>query len=90
MADRTIWKGNIHFGDVNVPVKLLTAVKEERIHFHLLHKRDHVKLRQQMVCAYEKKPVPTEEQVKGFEVEDGKYIIVDPEELEQALPKAAG
>jgi DNA end-binding protein Ku len=36
-----------------------------------------------MICAYEKQPVPTEEQSKGFEVEEGKYIIVDPEELEQ-------
>lgn len=89
MADRTIWKGNIHFGDVNVPVRLHTAIKEERIHFHLLHKRDHVKLRQQMVCAYEKKPVPLEEQAKGFEVEEGKYIIVDPSELEQTAPESS-
>ena len=86
MAGGTIWKGNIHFGDVNVPVKMHAAVREERIQFHLLHKRDHAKLRQQMICAYEKKPVPTEEQVKGFEVEDGKYVILDPEELELAAP----
>ena len=87
MAGRAIWKGNIHFGDVDVPVKLHTAVKEERIQFHLLHRRDHVKLRQQMVCAYEKVPVPAEEQVKGFEVEEGKYILVDPAELEQTEPE---
>ena len=85
----TIWKGTIHFGDTDVPVKLHTAVKEERIQFHLLHKRDQVRLRQQMVCAYEKQPVPTEEQSKGFEVEDGKYIIVDPEELEQTAPESS-
>jgi len=89
MADRTIWKGNIHFGDVNLPVKLHIALREERIHFHLLHKRDHVKLRQQMVCAYEKKPVPVEEQAKGFELEEGKYIIVDPSELEQTAPESS-
>jgi DNA end-binding protein Ku len=89
MAGRAIWKGYINFGDVNVPVNLHTAIKEERIQFHLLHKRDHVKLRQQMVCAYEKKPVPVEAQVKGFEVEAGKYIIVDPEELEQADPESS-
>jgi DNA end-binding protein Ku len=87
MAGRTIWKGNIHFGDEDVPVKLHTAIKEERIQFHLLHKRDHARLRQQMVCAYDKSPVPAEEQVKGFEIEDGKYIILDPEELEKAVPE---
>ncbi len=72
-----------------MPVKLHTAVKEERIQFHLLHKRDQVRVRQQMVCAYEKQPVPAEEQSKGFEVEDGKYIIVDPEELEQTAPESS-
>jgi DNA end-binding protein Ku len=87
MAGRAIWKGHILFGDVNVPVNLHTAVREDRIQFHLLHKRDHARLRQQMVCAYENKPAPMEEQAKGFEVEDGRYIIVSPEELEQTAPE---
>ncbi len=89
MAGATIWKGYIHFGDTDVAVKLHTAVREERIQFHLLHKRDQVRLRQQMICAYEKQPVPPEEQTKGFEVEDGKYIIVDPEELEQTASEGS-
>ena len=89
MAGGTIWKGHIHFGDTDLPVKLHTAIREERIQFHLLHKRDHVKLRQQMICAYEKKPVPTEAQAKGFEVEEGKYLIVDPEELAQTAPEGS-
>jgi DNA end-binding protein Ku len=88
MAGATIWKGYIHFGDTDVPVKLHTAVKEERVQFNLLHRRDNIRLRQQMVCAYEKQPVPAEEQTKGFEVEDGKYIIVDPQELEQTVPES--
>jgi DNA end-binding protein Ku len=85
----TIWKGCIHFGETDVPVKLHAAVKEERIQFHLLHQRDLVRLRQQMICIYEKKPVPAEAQSKGFEVEDGKYIIVAPEELEQTVPESS-
>ena len=85
----TIWKGDIHFGDIIVPVKLHTAVMENRLQFHLLHKRDRVKLHRQMICAYEKQTVPSEEQSKGFEVEDGKYIIVSPEELEQTAPEGS-
>ncbi len=87
MAGRTIWKGQIHFGGVDVPVKLHTAVREERIQFHLLHRRDHVKLKQQMVCAYEKVPVPAEEQARGLELEEGKYLLVDPADLERAEPE---
>src|SRR5512143_2746806 len=87
MAGRTIWKGYIHFGDFDVPVNLHPAVKEEPIEFHLLHRRDHGRLKQQMVCAYEKVPVPLEEQVRGLELSEGKYILVDPTDLDQAEPK---
>lgn len=72
MAGRAIWKGNIRFKWIDVAVKLHTAVKEERIQFHLLHRRDHVKLQQQMICAHEKVPVPAEEQTRRFELEEGK------------------
>jgi DNA end-binding protein Ku len=89
MAGTTIWKGYIHFRDTDVPVKLHTAVKEERIQFHLLHRRDQERLRQQMVCAYEKQPVPAEEQSKGFALGDGKYVIVDSAELEQTAPESS-
>lgn len=89
MSGGTIWKGIIHFGETQVPVKLHSAIKEERIQLHLLHHRDGVKLQQQMICAYEKIPVPTEAQVKGFEVEEGKYLIVDAAELEQTVPESS-
>ncbi len=89
MAGTTIWKGTIHFGSTDVGVKLHSAVREERIQFHLLHNRDQVRLRQQMVCVLEKQPVPAEEQSRGFEVEEGKYIIMDPGELEQIVPESS-
>jgi DNA end-binding protein Ku len=89
MAGGTIWKGYVHFKDTDIPVKLHSAVREERTHFHLLHKRDNARLRQQMVCAYEKQPVPTEEQSKGYEVEKGKYILVGPEEIELTVPESS-
>ena len=89
MAGGTIWKGYIHFADTDVPVKLHTAVKEDRMQFHLLHRRDRVKLHQQMICAYEKVPVPLAEQAKGFELEEGKYLLLDPLELEQTEPESS-
>jgi DNA end-binding protein Ku len=89
VAAGAIWKGEIRFGQVSVPVKLHSAVREERIEFHLLHKRDRARLRQQMICAAEGKPVPVEEQVKGFEVEENRYILVDPEELEHTAAESS-
>ncbi|HEU0264597.1 MAG TPA: Ku protein, partial [Geobacterales bacterium] len=89
MAGTTIWKGSIHFGDTDLPVKLHGAVRDERIQFHLLHRRDGVKLHQQMICAHEKVAVPTEGQSRGFQVEEGKYVIVEPAELEALTPESS-
>lgn len=87
MAGRAIWKGQLHFGFIDIPVKLHPAVKEEHIQFHLLHKKDHVKLKQQMICAHEKVPVPPEEQVRGFKLDDGRYVLVTRQEMEETLPE---
>ncbi len=87
MTVRAIWKGYVHFGSFDVPVRLHTAVREQRFQFHLLHSRDHVRLRQQMVCLHEKVPVPSEEQIRGFELEEGKFIIVDDKELDRIEPE---
>lgn len=83
MAGAAVWKGFIRFDGHAVAVKLHSAVREERVRFHLLHGRDQARLRQQMVCQLDRQPVPPEEQVKGFEMAEGKYLIVDPGELEQ-------
>ena len=87
MTGKAIWKGNIRFRNIDIPVKLHTAVKEERISFHLLHKKDHTRLRQQMVCAYEKVPVAADEQVRGFKLDNGKYVLVETSELKQTEPE---
>ena len=89
MAGGTIWTGIIHFGDMQVPVKLHAAVKENRIQFHLLHQRDQVRLQQQMICDYEQVPVPPEEQVKGFELEERKYLLIDPAMREETEPASS-
>ena len=89
MHRHAIWNGNIIFGSVALPVKLHPAVSENRIQFHLLHKRDLVKLKRQMVSAYDGAPVPVEDQARGFELEGGMYILVDPSDLQAADPEAS-
>ena len=89
MAAATIWKGHIHFGTIDVPVKMHAAVRDERVRFHLLHKRDHTRLQQQMFCTHENRAVASDEQAKGYELEKGKYLLLDPKELEQIVPEAS-
>ena len=84
----TIWLGTIHFENIDVPVKLHAAVSQNRVQFHQLHKKDGIRLRQQMVCRFDKTPVPAEEQVKGYQIDERKYILVDPDELERMEPES--
>ena len=62
---RSMWTGSITFGLVNIPVKMYTAVQEERIHFKMLHDEDKVPLRQKMYCPVENKDVHPEHIVRG-------------------------
>lgn len=87
MAARAIFKGIIRFDGVNLPVKLYTAVREERISFNLLHDEDKVRLHQQMVCSADNKPVEKEHQIKGFEIESGRYVELGSDELEALEPE---
>ena len=89
MAGRAIWKGVISFGAVSVPVKLYSAVREERVQFHLLHDQDEVRLRQQMVCPVDDEVVDREHQQKGLEVAEEEYVVVEEEELDKLEPESS-
>jgi len=88
-APHAIWTGTVSFGSIAFPVRLRPAVRERRVQFNLLHKSDLVRLKRQMVCSLEGAPVPPEDQARGFELEGGRYILVDPAELEKAEPEAS-
>jgi DNA end-binding protein Ku len=86
---RSIWSGALSVGLVNIPVKLYTAVREERVSFHLLHDEDKVRLKQQMICPEDGKPVHREHTVRGYEVSPDKYVIIGDDEIEAAQPKSS-
>ena len=85
---RSIWNGMISFGLVNIPVGLYPATRDNDLHFHLLHKKDCGRIRQQRVCEECGEVVEYDELVKGFEYEKGEYVEVTPEELEKAQPES--
>jgi DNA end-binding protein Ku len=86
-AARAIWSGSISFGLVNIPVKMHTAVREDRINFHMLHDQDKVRLQRKMVCPEDGKEVHPEHTVKGYEIAKGQYVIVQQAELQGCAPE---
>ena len=90
MAARAIWKGRIRFGDVDVPVKLYSAVKSTGgVHFRLLHEKDLVPVKQQMVNPATGKVVAYEDVRRAFPTDDGRLVMLDEEELAELEPEAS-
>ena len=84
---RSIWRGAISFGLVNVPVKLYSAVSKKNVQFNQLHGKDGARIRMKRFCVDEDEEVPYEEIVKGYEISPGRYVVITPEELEALDPK---
>ena len=85
MAPRTpraIWSGTISFGMVSIPVRLYTATESHDVRFHLLHKKDHVRLKNVRWCPKDEKAVTWEETERGYEYAKGKYVPISEDDLE--------
>jgi DNA end-binding protein Ku len=88
---RSIWKGAITFGLVNIPVELHSAVSSsnERVKFKMLHKKDNSTIKYERVCAKEEKAVPWDEIVKGYEYTKGKFVVMDEEDFRAAAVESS-
>jgi DNA end-binding protein Ku len=87
---RPIWNGHITFGLISIPVSLHSAVEaSERVAFRLLHRKDKAPIVYKKFCSKEDVEVPNDEIVRGFEVEDDAYAVVEKEDIEKAEHEAA-
>jgi len=69
-----------------VPVKFYSAVEDRKVHFRLLHEKDHIPVVQQMVNPRTGKPVPREEIRRGY-MANGEIVLIDDQELEAIEPE---
>jgi DNA end-binding protein Ku len=86
---RSIWRGAISFGLVNVPVKLFSAVSKKTVRFNQLHAADGVRIQMKRVCPADGEEVPYEQIVKGYEISPDQYVVIKPEELKALDPEAS-
>jgi DNA end-binding protein Ku len=84
VAARSIWNGTIAFGGVFVPVKVHSATEDMTVHFHEVHVDDGAPIEHKRICSKEDKEVPYEEVVKGYEVSEGKYVVLEQDEIKAA------
>jgi DNA end-binding protein Ku len=83
---RAIWSGSIGFGLVNVPVGLFSATEDKTVHFNQFEKDTDDRVRNKRVNEETGKEVEYSDVVKGYDLGDGRHVIVTPEELEEVEP----
>jgi DNA end-binding protein Ku len=85
---RPVWSGTISFGLVAIPVKLYNAVRRQSVSFNQLDERNMSRIRYRKVNGETGEEVTDDHIVKAYEISKGRYVIVDPDELEPFMPVA--
>jgi DNA end-binding protein Ku len=85
---RPIWKGTVSFGLVNVPITLYSLERRAGdVSFRLIDSRNTARVRYERVNEETGEEVPWDKIVKGYEYNDGNYVLFSEEELENASPE---
>ncbi len=80
---RAIWKGSISFGLVNIPIALYPATRREDLKFRLLREGDLSPVNYKRVAEKDGKEVPWEKIVKGYEYENGKFVVLNEKDFQR-------
>jgi DNA end-binding protein Ku len=83
MTMRAIWSGAISFGLVSVPVRMYSATESKELRFHFLHKDDLQPIGYDKVRKDTGKSVDPDDVVRGFEIEKGRYVPIEDEDLDR-------
>lgn len=84
---RSIWKGSIAFGLVNVPVKVYSATEQHDIRFHQVHAKDGGRIKYDRICQECGKSVQFADIDKAYDSPDGERVILTDEDFDK-LPAA--
>ena len=83
----SVWSGYLTFGLISMPVRLFSAARGSRVEFHMLHRDDHARIKQQLYCSQEGRVVSRDEIVKGFEYEKDQYVVIEAADIKKIEPK---
>ena len=89
MTARASWKGQLTIGALSCSVGLYTAVSSsERLSFHIINRKTGNRVERQFVDSETGKPVERDDQVKGYLLDDGEYLVMEGDELASIVPES--
>jgi DNA end-binding protein Ku len=83
-----VWRGSISFGLVNVAVKAFSATRDQKVHFHQIDSRSGSRIGYDKVAKSTGEKVDKDDIALGYEIEPGRYVTFDPEEIAALRPRA--
>jgi DNA end-binding protein Ku len=78
---RSIWKGSLSFGLVNVPVKVYSATEDHDVKFHQVHAKDNGRIRYQRVCELDGEVVEYRDIARAYEAPDGRSVVITDDDI---------
>lgn len=85
---RSMWSGHISFGLVNIPIRLMTAVRDKGVHLHMLSPDGKCRLRRKLVCPETGEEFDFNQTVRGYEIAPDQYVVIGDEEADAIKPEA--
>lgn len=83
MRMRSVWRGAISFGLVTIAVRLYTAVEEHDFRFNQVHREDGGRIKYKRVCSVCGNEVEFSDITKGYELDDGRMVIMENEDFDK-------
>src|SRR6202451_2866072 len=85
----SVWSGYLTFGLISMPVRLFSGARSSGISFNQLHRTDHHRVKQQLICPLDNQVLERSDIVKGYEDRKDEYVIIDPEDIKKIEPQTA-
>jgi DNA end-binding protein Ku len=84
----SVWRGSLSFALLTIPIRLYTAARSDRVYLHQLHKACNSRLKQPLFCPLCNRQVERSEVIRGYEYEEGQYLLVEGDEIEKIMPRS--
>src|SRR5271165_703240 len=78
---RAMWRGEISFGLVMIPIRLYAATEHRDVSFRQVHKEDGGRIRFRRVCSIDGEEVAYSDVAKGYELPNGEMVVLTDEDM---------
>lgn len=89
MNRRAVWKGRLSFEGLGFGIGLYSALSSsEKVSFNIVNRKTGNRVERRYLDSETGKPVERDQQIRGYQTDDGDYILVENDALKQLMPES--